>query len=167
MRTPTFCWWGVLSISCLALLTAWAQTGRPQPALDQVAPPLPDDKVQTLQPDVRVTNPDVKLPEVTPASAPAPIPPRYDVPAITVPTAKPAAAPAPVPPSTCEELMAELDAVQKQKAELEKRERDLKAKLQERLKELEVRLKKMGVVPVTVSPFPAKSDDLSPPPAKR
>jgi hypothetical protein len=70
--------------------------------------------------------------------------------------------------STVDEIMAELEAVQTQKADLEKRERDLKAKLQVRLKELEDRLKKMGVVlPAPPPPQPDVKDNVdvkSPPP---
>ena len=45
MRTRTFGWWGVLTLSCVALLTVWAQTARPQPAPDKAPPPAPTDNL--------------------------------------------------------------------------------------------------------------------------
>jgi len=67
MRLRTFCRWGLLSISCLALLSVWSQTGRPQPAVVDLQPALRDDKPSPPPPDI-------KLPSVPPAPAAAPTP---------------------------------------------------------------------------------------------
>jgi hypothetical protein len=113
----------------LALLTASAQTGQPQPA---TAPP----------------------------------PPRDDLPDIKLPTAQPAPTPAPAP--TVEDLLAQLEKLRKQKADLEKQEQAVVAKLHERLKDQGDRLNKLGVI--TPPPPPPEEKDFpddSPRPQKK
>src|SRR5262249_48567152 len=137
MRTPTFWRWGVLSLTCLALLTAWAQIGRPQPAPNGVAPPLSDDKVRTPSPAVSsapIPPPDIDLPNVTPMPAPAPTP---------------------APPPTVEDLIKQLEHVRKQQADLEAQEKALVAKLRDRFKDQENRLRDLRVLPIQVGGQPA------------
>jgi hypothetical protein len=60
MRTRTFGWWGVLTFSCVALLTIWAQTGRPQPVpADSPYVPVPANSAPPLS---------VTLPAAAPAA---------------------------------------------------------------------------------------------------
>jgi hypothetical protein len=84
------------------------------------------------------------------ASQPALPPP----PAVLVPTAPPIALPAPPPPlpKSVEDLLSELERVQAQKAELDKKEQELKAVISKKLEAQAERLKKLGVAPKAAEP---------------
>jgi hypothetical protein len=84
--------------------------------------------------EVRPSEPRVPLPDQPAFPAEAPVPD----------TAKASARPAPAP--TVEDLIAQLEMLRKQKADLERQEKDLVAKLQERMKEQADRLHKLGIV---------------------
>jgi hypothetical protein len=155
MRTPKLGW--VITISCFALLTVGAPAGRPQPGPAQKDT---EGKRDPGLPAVPVApTPTIPLPDL-PTVPGSPAPPAPSTP----PT--PATKPAPAP-QTVDQLLAELEAVQKQKADLERQEQALKAALQERLKDQQDRLKKVGVVPVPAVPAatrPADGKDMIPPP---
>jgi hypothetical protein len=119
----------------LALLSASAQTGRPQPAPGTAPPPLSDDKAPV--PTVPIPPPDIKLPTVN--LTPVPVP-------------------ALVPPPTVEDLLAQLQKLRQQKAELEKQEQAVVAKLQERLKDQADQLKKLGIVIPAAAPPPPQPE---------
>jgi hypothetical protein len=125
MRTRTFCRWGLLSLGCLALLTGWAQTGRPQPPTVS-APPAPRDDTPRIPP------PEIKLPTVAPT-------------------------PTPAPPPTVEDLIKQLEQLRKEKAELERQEKELVNKLQQRMKDQADRLNKLGIV-LPAPPQPEAKD---------
>jgi hypothetical protein len=139
MRTRNCLRWGLLSIFSLALLTVWAQTGRPQPSPGTTPPPLSDGKANV--PSISLPPPELK-------------------PLVSAPT------PAPTP--TVEDLIKQLELLRKEKAELEKREKDVIAKLQERMKEHTDRLNKLGIIiPAPHPPQPDAKDNVdvkSPPP---
>lgn len=126
MRTPKLGL--VITISCFALLTVGAPAGRPQPV-----PTPPDFYKRDFGPKVVVAPP-------VPSPDPPAVPGTQAPPVPSAPVTKPAP-----PPPTVDELLAELETVQKQKAELAKQEEGLKAKLQERLKEQKNRLKSLGI----------------------
>ena len=134
MRTRNCLRWGLLSISCLALLTFSAQTGRPQP-VPGISPPPPSDDKAPLPP----------IPAPIPDFKPPPTPP------VHVPT--------PAPPPTVEDLIKQLELLRKQKAELERQEQAVVAKLQERLKDQGDRLNKLGLItPPPPPPQPEVKD---------
>jgi len=62
------------------------------------------------------------------------------------------AKPTPPPEKTVEELLNELERVQAQKAELEKKEQDLKTTVRKKLEQQTERLNKLGVTPVPAKP---------------
>jgi hypothetical protein len=130
MRTRMIRRWGLLAFVCLAVLTVWAQTGRPQP------PPVP------MPPDTGIRPPAPARPAF-PAEAPVPD------------TAKAPARPAPA--ATAEDLIAQLEMLRKQKADLERQEKDLVAKLHERMREQADRLHKLGII-LSAPPPPEAKD---------
>jgi len=87
-----------------------------------------------------------------PVAPPVPVVPRLDFfpptalaptsPSLVVPTP-----PAPPPEKTVDELLTELERMQAQKAELEKKEQELKATVRKKLEQQAERLKKLGVTP--------------------
>jgi hypothetical protein len=97
------------------------------------------------------------VPEVRPSAPLATLPDRPAFPAeAPVPdTAKASARPAPT--STVEELIGQLEKLRKQKADLEKQEKDLVAKLQERMKDQADRLHKLGII-LPAPPSPGAKD---------
>jgi hypothetical protein len=115
MTRRTLCW---AAAAFLALVTIGAPAGRPQPAGN--AP---------------------RGPEVT---APPPLAPPTNIPGVDVPVGR-VTVPAVPRPETVDDLLAKLEAVQRQKAQLEQQEQALKAKLQERLKDQADRMSKLGV----------------------
>jgi len=131
MRTRTFLRRGVLPLSCLALLTIWAQTGRPQPAPDRVAPPARADEAPPAPPSVST----------------ATVPPPAYTPYVTLPTVPPTPEPAPATEPTVEALIKHLEQLRKQRADLEAQEKAVVTKLRERLKDQGDRLTKLGVLP--------------------
>ena len=139
MRTRTLLRRGVLPLSCLALLTVWTQAGRPQPAPAQVPPP-----------------PQVDLPPAPPLPPAREdmIPASLPLPTRPAPAVAPPAAP---PTATVEDLIRQLEQLRRQKADLERHERDVIAKLQERMKDQAERLAKLGVVPPAL-PVPEARD---------
>jgi hypothetical protein len=58
----------------------------------------------------------------------------------------PLTVPTPAPTPTVEDLIKQLELLRKQKAELEKQEKEVVAKLQERMKEHTDRLNKLGII---------------------
>jgi hypothetical protein len=58
----------------------------------------------------------------------------------------PVPVPTPAAPPTVEDLLAQLETLRKQKAELEKQEKAVVAKLQERMKDQADRLNKLGII---------------------
>jgi hypothetical protein len=84
------------------------------------------------------------------SSQPAPpLPPTPSPPGFSPPAPPPAefAKPTPPPEKAVEELLNELERVQAQKAELEKKEQELKATIRKRLEKQAERLNKLGVTP--------------------
>jgi hypothetical protein len=79
---------------------------------------------------------------------PPPGPPPANIPPVIVPTAPTyPVPPAPPPEKTVDELLNDLERVQTQKAELDKREQELKATIRKKLEKQTERLNKLGVTP--------------------
>jgi hypothetical protein len=105
-------------------------------------------------PSIPAIPPPPAFPGVTPGIAPPPgvsifpaVGPNLPSPFPTSPTpvATPAPAPAPEPP--VDQLLDQLERVQVQKAELEKKEKELKAAVLKKLQQQTERLNKLGVAP--------------------
>ncbi len=110
----------MLLLSAGLLVAAYAvATSQPQP------PPIPSPRLDFAPP----------------ATPPTPTAP----PSVAIPTPPPA--PTPPPEKTVDDLLGELERVQMQKVELEKKEQALKATLQKKLETQAERLKKLGVTP--------------------
>jgi hypothetical protein len=134
MRTRTFL--GVVAVSCLALLTVGAPAGRPQPV------PTPVDAKRDTGAPAAPVAPTPAIPSIDlPASPPLD---GFKKPTIDIPDIK-VAPPAPANLSV-EQMLTELEQLQKHMAEMKKKEELLKSKLREMLKDQEDRLRKVGVV---------------------
>jgi hypothetical protein len=94
---------------------------------------------------IRQSAPPVSVPDRPAFPAEAPVPD----------TAKAPARPAPAP--TVEDLIGQLEMLRKQKADLERQEKELAAKLQERMKEQADRLHRLGIV-LSAPPPPEAKD---------
>jgi hypothetical protein len=130
MRTRSFMRRGVLPLSCLALLTIGTSAGRPQAVPVQVPPPIRGD-----------------LPPI-PSLIQNPIPPLVDDPLPQTPRIKSPTIPAATVPAQAlaiEDVIRQLEQIRKQKADLERQEKEVVARLQEMVKEQTDRLNKLGV----------------------
>ena len=128
----------------------------------------------TLTPPVSVAAPPNKLPKApsTLALPEIPLPPNTEAratpqppssilpPAPPLPTAPRTSTPPPAPPAekSVDDLLTELERVQLLKADLDKKEQELKAAIRKKLELQTERLKKLGGAPQETKPF-------APPPA--
>lgn len=130
----------LLSACLLAVVCAGAMS-QPQPGL----PPLPTPNLPSPSaapaPPAPVVQPRLEFFPSPPSATPSVVLP-------SVPTPPP-----PPPEKTVDDLIKELEGIQAQKAELEKKEKELKAALGKKLEVQGERLKKLGVTP-QVRPFP-------------